>query len=341
MTERHYCEVCNFNREIIIKERPATYNFRKEPFDIIEQYAECSICGEDVYHEEMATHTLQQLSQLYQSKHSFTPEDIKKIRKSTGLTQTLFAKVINMGEATIKRYEAGTSLPDGTQLGILKMLQKNPGVILEFYEENKKTFSPHDREIISEKLNALTSENLEKSTYEVLHLLYSKYENQLTNGYSKFQPAKLFNMILFFSKEGVLKTKLMKLLWYTDFLMYQKQEYSISGVPYWHKEFGPVPVEHDTVLGSGTALNIFSIHEEEDVNTGYTKMIVKSDVPFNDVYFTEEELSTMKFVEEFFASYGSKAISDYSHQEEAWKQTKEEEVIPYSFAKSIHLHKEL
>lgn len=337
MTEKHYCEVCNGNREIVIKERPATYNFRKEPFDIIEQYAQCLTCGEDVYHEEMATHTLQQLSHLYQSKHSFTSEDIKKIRKSTGLTQTLFAKILNMGEATIKRYEAGTSLPDGTQLGILKMLQKNPGLILKFYEENKSSFSQQEQEILYKKLNALTSETLEKSTYEVLQLLYSKYENQLANGYSKFQPEKLFNMILFFSRNGVLKTKLMKLLWYTDFLMYQKQEHSISGVPYWHKEFGPVPVEHDTVLGSGTALNIFSINEEEDIATGYTKMIVKSDVPFNDAYFTEEELTTMKFVEDFFATFGSKAISDYSHQEEAWKQTKEEEVISYSFAKSINL----
>lgn len=337
MSKTRYCETCKCQREITIEERPATYNFRKEPFEIIEKYAKCTVCDEDVYDEDTANQTLEQLSQLYKSKHSFTAEDIKKIRKTIGLTQSQFAKVLNMGEATIKRYESGTSLPDATQLGILKMLQSNPGLIMRFYEENKNRLSDSEIHLINEKLRDLASGTLEKSAYDILRLIYTKYEKKIDNGYSVFQPQKLFHMILFFAREGVLKTKLMKLLWYSDFLMYKRWDHSISGTPYWHMPLGPVPVEHDTVLGCGNGLNLISTEEEEDVATGYTKMIIKSNVPFNESLFKEDEVKILRDVENFFMPYGSGAISEFSHNEEGWRQTKDEQVISYSFAKSLQL----
>lgn len=338
MSQKLYCESCGIEREVVIKERHSNYTFRKEPFEIIEKYKECSACHEDVYDEETANETLQQLSQLYQNKHSFTFEEIKKIRKSTGLTQSQFAKVLNMGEATIKRYESGTSMPDGTQLGVLKMLKKNPNLIVRFFEENKNGLTVNEQEIIQEKLQGLTSDNIEKSTFEILTLLYSKFENKIENGNSIFKPEKLYNMILFFARDGVLKTKLMKLLWYSDFLMFKRYKQSISGTPYWHKEFGPVPVEHDTVLGCVTGLNLISINEKEDTSSGYTRMIVKSNRPFEESIFTEEELRVLYSIEEFFISYGSRAISEFSHKEQAWKETIEEQIIQYSYSERLQLN---
>lgn len=338
MSKTGYCENCKCQREITIEERPAKYTFRREPFEIIEKYAKCTVCNDDIYDEETANQTLQQLSQLYKSKHSFTAEDVRNIRKATGLTQSQFAKVLNMGEATIKRYESGASLPDATQLGLLKILQNNPSLILRFYEENKNRLTDSEVHLIYEKLQNLTFGSLEKSAYDILWLIYSKYEQKIENGYSTFNPKKLFHMILFFAREGVLKTKLMKLLWYSDFLMFKRHNYSISGTPYWHMPLGPVPVEHDTVLGCGNGLNIISTKEEEDVATGYTKMVIKSNVQFNERFFNEDEIKTLCDVQNFFITYGSRAISNFSHNEEGWRQTKDEQVIPYSFASNLQLN---
>ena len=338
MSQFRYCETCECERKINFKEKPATYTFRKESFDIIEQYAECTVCHHDVYDEVTANQTLQQLSNLYQSKHSFTVEEIKSIRKSTGLTQSQFAKVLNMGEATIKRYESGTSLPDGTQLGILKMLKSNPSLIIKFFQENKEGLTKGDQQLIEEKLKVLTSDSLEKSTYEILRLIFANYENKIENGNTKFSPEKLFNMILYFARDGVLKTKLMKLLWYADFLMFKRNKSSISGTPYWHMEFGPVPVEHDTVLGCGTGINLITIEEEEDSFTGYTKMIVKSNISFDSTFFNEKEIQVLHYIEEFFISYGSRMISDFTHTEEGWVNTENEEVISFSYAESLQLN---
>jgi putative zinc finger/helix-turn-helix YgiT family protein len=337
MGKARYCETCGCQREITIAEREANYTFRKEPFDIVEKYSKCVICGDDVYDEETANHTLQQLSRLYESKHSINAEIIKKMRHDTGLTQSQFAKVLNMGQATIKRYESGASLPDATQLGILKMLMNNPNLIVHFYEQNKHRLTDEEQQAITEKLNDLNTGNLEKSTYNVLQIIYSKYEKKIDNGYSVFNPDKLFNMILFFSRDGVLKTKLMKLLWYSDFLMYKKWQLSISGTPYWHKPFGPVPVEHDTVLGCGKGLNLISIEEEEDLSSGYTRMIIKSKTPFNPSLFKEEEIKILHSIEQFFSSYGSRTISDFSHKEEGWKNTKDEQIISYSYADDLQV----
>ncbi|MHB1166989.1 MAG: type II TA system antitoxin MqsA family protein [Carboxydocellales bacterium] len=337
MKKTRYCETCKDQREITIEERLATYNFRKEPFDIIEKYAKCTVCQDDVYDEDTANNTLEQLSQLYQSKHSFTCEDVKKIRKITGLTQSQFARVLNMGEATIKRYESGASLPDATQLGILKMLKNNPGFIVRFYEENKEGLTDQEIHSIDLKLQDLASSILEKSAYDILRLIYSKYEKKIDNGYSVFRPEKLFNMILFFARDGVLKTKLMKLLWYSDFLMFIRKNCSISGTPYWHMPLGPVPVEHETVLGCGNGLSLISTEEEEDLATGYTKMIINSKVPFNHSLFKEDEIAILSYVEDFFISYGSRAISDFSHKEEGWRQTKDEQLIPYTYAETLQL----
>ncbi|MCM3118436.1 DUF4065 domain-containing protein [Neobacillus sp. MER 74] len=337
MSQKRYCETCGCERDVVILERNANYTFRKEPFEIVERYMECSVCHDDVYDEETANETLQQLSQLYQNKHSFTFEEIKKIRKATGLTQSQFAKVLKMGEATIKRYESGASMPDGTQLGILKMLKKSPNLILRFFEENKDGLTKQEQHIIQKKLQVLTSDNIEKSTFEILRLLYSKYENKIENGNSIFKPEKLFNMILYFARDGVLKTKLMKLLWYTDFLMFKRYNHSMSGTPYWHKEFGPVPVEHDTVLGCGTGMDLISINEKEDTSSGYTKMIVKSKRPFEESIFCKEELEIIYFIEEFFNSYGSRAISEFSHKEQGWKMTTEGQIIEYLYSMNLQL----
>ncbi|MFD2370243.1 Panacea domain-containing protein [Brevibacillus sp. GCM10020057] len=39
----------------------------------------------------------------------------------------------------------------------------------------------------------------------------------------------------------------MKLLWYSDFLRYKRTRKPISGTPYWHLPYGPVPKKHDLI----------------------------------------------------------------------------------------------
>ena len=57
---------------------------------------------------------------------SFTPEEIKKIRKNTGLTQVLFAKYIGVSVKTVEAWEAGRNHPEGAACRLLSMTQRDP-----------------------------------------------------------------------------------------------------------------------------------------------------------------------------------------------------------------------
>ena len=57
---------------------------------------------------------------------SFTPEKIKSIRKSTGLTQVMFAKYIGVSTKTVEAWEAGRNHPEGAACRMLAMTQNDP-----------------------------------------------------------------------------------------------------------------------------------------------------------------------------------------------------------------------
>ncbi len=57
---------------------------------------------------------------------SFAPEEIKKIRNSTGLTQVLFAKFIGVSVKTVEAWESGRNRPEGAACRLLSMTQSDP-----------------------------------------------------------------------------------------------------------------------------------------------------------------------------------------------------------------------
>jgi len=58
--------------------------------------------------------------------------DVQKIRKSTGLSQRLFAGYLGVSQKTVEAWEAGTNQPSGAASRILNMLELNSHLIEEF-----------------------------------------------------------------------------------------------------------------------------------------------------------------------------------------------------------------
>lgn len=57
---------------------------------------------------------------------SFTADEIKEIRKSTGLTQWLFAQYMGVSVKTVEAWEAGRNSPNGTACRMLALTKANP-----------------------------------------------------------------------------------------------------------------------------------------------------------------------------------------------------------------------
>lgn len=267
--------------------------------------------------------------------------NIKQIRTQYDFNQETFAKILNWGVATVKRYESGNSIPDSTHIVILKILRTNPETIAKFYNETKNNFSEEEHKQIEANFKIYEEfhpvENIKELSYRFIEEMYKPHEGSIESGYSYFNSQKLIHMILFFTRKGVQKTKLMKLLWYSDFLMFKRNLVSISGTPYYHRKHGPVPKNHDTLLGHlEDTLQLITI-SEEIIGNGYTLNLVQARREWDESLFDEDEWNILSYIDEFFQSIGSVEISDRSHKEEGWRQTTEYEIITYNFADSLSL----
>lgn len=56
----------------------------------------------------------------------FSAEDIKNIRKATGLTQLLFAQYMGVSVKTVEAWECGRNHPEGTACRLLSMTKQDP-----------------------------------------------------------------------------------------------------------------------------------------------------------------------------------------------------------------------
>lgn len=145
-------------------------------------------------------------------------------------------------------------------------------------------------------------------------------------------------MVLFFAHKSpeLLKTKLMKLLNYSDMIFYKENGISMSGLKYAHLPYGPVPENFDILLGKMTADHI--AHIEVVYDNGYEKhqVIPECDIP--EGILSEEELDVFQRIYAKFKDFGSGDILNYSHKEKGCSSTKQGEIISYSYAKYIQLN---
>lgn len=56
----------------------------------------------------------------------FSPDEIKEIRVSTGMTQLVFAKYMGVSVKTIEAWEAGRNKPVGSACRLLSITKKDP-----------------------------------------------------------------------------------------------------------------------------------------------------------------------------------------------------------------------
>lgn len=333
MTKKQFCDACQCDVNTVIVERPATYTFKGESFEINERVLQCSTCKEDLYNEILDAETMETLTKLYTERMGLPLEEIKSIREQYGLSMELFSRILGWSKATIARYESGRYIPDSSHLNILKQLRNSPGVIDEFYKQRMHKFNEKEQKKIKEKLNFADQNEVEKNLIETIHLNFKIHEKTIETGYGSFNLDKLINLVLYFAEQGVQKTKLMKLLFYSDYLNFKHNLLSITGLPYVRFKFGPVPKDYELLLSTLEKSDLIKINYE--YHGDYEVNLIKATKQFNKDLFDEDEFEVIQKVKEFFKEHGSKTISEFSHKEDAWKLTEDKEIISYEHAENL------
>ena len=331
-----YCEVCEREVETKIITRNQVFNVCGEDIEIAAQVMVCAECGEELFNEELDSATLINAYNEYRRRHKLLlPEEIRKIREQYGLSQRSFAKLLNWGDKTIRRYENG-AVQDRAHNSLLLFLRE---------PENMRTYLTENEVALDEKQIARLLETVEKLEQDTdfrvgrryFDLFFSKIPCE-ENGFKGFDYEKLCAMVLFFAHKsaGLLKTKLMKLLNYSDMIFYKENGLSISGLKYAHLPYGSVPDNFDMILGKMAADHIAHIEVLYDGAYENHQVVPECDVP--EGALSDEEIEVLERINEKFKNFGSVEISNYSHREKGYNATKTGQIISYAYAMDIQLN---
>lgn len=126
----------------------------------------------------------------------------------------------------------------------------------------------------------------------------------------------------------------MKLLWYTDYVFFKNKTFSMTGAKYARLPYGPVVENRNLLLGLIESQKAIEIIEDDE--TGGDYIIAKAE--FNDLNLDDEEEEVAKLVYNKFKDFNCNRISDYSHNEIAWKNTKTGDLISYEDAQYINFN---
>lgn len=134
------------------------------------------------------------------------------------------------------------------------------------------------------------------------------------------------------------KVKMMKLIYFLDFMHLKKYGSPVTYDTYVNLEHGPIPsailnLVNSAVYDIDNALLSDVISFEHPANIDMDRILPKRE--FNDIdkkYFSEAELEILEKVTIRFGNRNTKFIEDASHKESPWQKTTELQTIPYELA---------
>lgn len=154
------------------------------------------------------------------------------------------------------------------------------------------------------------------------------------NGYREFSLEKFSAVLLFFIMRAGVKmmtrTKLNKLAFYSDFYHYKATGRSITGTTYRHLPYGPVVDGYEEVIAYLEQHDVISI---DTVQTRHGAREVIRAAGKSPEALTDSERTTLEAVASAFGKLSAEEISEISHAERAWKDTRTGEEIAYPYSK--------
>ena len=281
----------------------------------------------------MINENLLNAKNAYRKKHNLlTSNEIIDIRKKYNLSQVDFSRLLGLGDVTITRYET-KAIQDETYDSILRRVKDDPSFVLELLQKNGDKLSADKVQDIKE---IMVSHKKEIEENKVRINLKSDYANFYTpsklNGFTILDIDKIEAAASYIAEHvsNLFKVKLMKMLWYTDNISYNKCQHSITGMVYTHENMGALPVGHrDLMMLPG--LNVV-----EEMSANYDSMFhVYPNPDANYDVLTSFDKEVLDTVIKKFKNFSTKEIVEYMHEETAYTKTVAGEAIPFDYASKL------
>lgn len=316
-----------------IKESTEIFQVKNESIEVTAMFKFDSETNEIVYDEVLDNTAINMAFNIYRKKYNILSKDqIRQVREKYNMSQRAFAKLLGWSPATITRYERG-AIPTKNNNSILISLNDSQELANSLFNQNKESLSQDEQMKLTDRLKELDGND---EGNDLIELIESRFEDQgitIMSGYQKFNFEKAKQLIIYFSSkiDYLSRTKLNKLLFYSDFSSFKKSTVSITGMTYIHDHYGPVP--KNSYLIYSALEDIGSI--EWIPFPSYNGEMVSPKEVFDKSLFSEQELSLLENIVDQFRNDNANDISLKSHEEKAYKQTSMKEEITYEFSKDL------
>lgn len=321
-------------KEMKLTKERRSMDFRKETFEIVFHYYKCEDSGEQFTTTTLDEVNMNQVYNQYRDKFNIPfPDEIINIREKYGLSASKMSEILGFGINSYRQYEAG-EMPSTANAKLIQMVD-DPKKFIDMVElcgtldeKLKAKYIQKAQLLVEERKRNIFSLNFKE-------YLLGNHLADIYSGYRNPNFEKFTEMVIYFSeKTEPFKTKMNKLLFYADFLMFKQSCFSISGVRYKAIEMGPVPTNFQSIfeyLANNHKIEIF-YKTFSDGNTG-EQFKARKDKPFNAKLFSENELEVLEKVATVFKSTSTNEMIELSHLEEAWKKNKNDKrIISYEYA---------
>ncbi len=327
------CPNCEKVTEIELITKTQEFDVRGVKVPIEVNFFKCGDCNTEFEDPKMENDPYDSAYREYRRRFGMLqPEDIKDFRKKYGLTQTELSQLLGWGGATLSRYENG-ALQDEAHEKTLRLVLE-PSNLLKLILDAPNAL-PNEK-----KCNLINDlRQMEKQAYSWERYIEERigdYEPTEYSGFKKLDLRKLSNIVLYFCKEGIMKTKLNKMLFYADFKHFKSTTVSITGLRYARIPYGPVPDKYYHFLAAfldNYLLDVEEIIFSNDFSGEKFTSLKDPDLTL----FTESELISLATVKDYFKSYNVKMISDFSHDEIGYKETGNSRLISYKYASYLQI----
>jgi putative zinc finger/helix-turn-helix YgiT family protein len=335
-----FCPTCEDLRETRREARQETYKVRGQEITVPVSVEVCTDCGEALGDDQQDQQIITAAYDEYRRQHHLLrPGEIKEIRERYRLSQKSFAALLGMSEATINRYEQG-SLQEQSHDNAIRACQ-DPQFVRDLLQRHGDLLSQWQRKRVEETLAG------QEAADSGCLLLQSEtgwtgmpQEVSECTGFRRFDYDRFaFVVVRLCQMLGEISTTVInKLLFYTDFLNFKTTTVSLTGAAYLRLDYGPVPPEYDGLLSRMEAAGIL-IRRERDFPNGYTGYYYQTGPNADSlgVELTPHEQKVLEHVAGTLGRLNAKTISDHSHQESAWLNTEDKQLISYKEAATLSL----
>ncbi len=321
-------------KEMILTYEKRKMNFRKESFEFFFHYYLCQDSQEQFTSTQLDDLNINQVYNQYRSKYQIPfPDKIAKIREQYGLSASKMSAILGFGTNGYRQYEAG-EMPNTSNARLIQMVEQ-PKNFIELVK-SCSTLEDKTKEEYINKAKLLIKERKNNHFYfELKEYFLGKQSADKYSGYREPNLEKFTEMVIYFAEKLTpFKTKMNKLLFYADFLMFKQTGFSISGIRYKAINLGVVPTNFQSIfdfLIRENKIEIVYIPFSQD-NIG-EQFKAKQNKPFNKELFSETELQVLHKIATYFEILNTTQIIELSHLEKAWiENEKVRNTINYEYA---------